>query len=665
MLITVEGLDGAGKTTLIAGLARSSARPCCASPAGSSSPSGSARWSPTRRSHVDPRAEALLYAAARAQLVAEKLRPLLDAGETVLLDRFVDSSLAYQGGGRELGVEEIRALNAFGTGGPDARPHAAAADRPRARASRGSPAARPTGSRARGASSSRAWLETYDELAAAEPDRFVVLDATQPPDAVLAAALERPADEPRARPPRRRLRRPAPRALDELRARWHELAPEEREALTPLAKLAAERVKAASDDPDGYWAALAASGPPAGDRSPRRRATPLPLARRAALTVAFAEPAADAPAQLALGAPAPPAAARAGLPRSDATPESLLSLLGLTTFRPGQREAVQAALDGRDALVVMPTGGGKSLCYQLPALASRDLTVVVSPLIALMRDQCARLTDLGHPAVMLASGEDNQPALDAIRDGTRDGRASPRPSGSRRPRSAPRSRSARSRCSSSTRRTACPSGATTSGPTTCGSRRSSTSSATRRRWPAPRRRRRRSRRRSSRGSGLQRPGARPLRLRPPEPLLRRAAVRRRGLGRAQAGDARRRRRACPRTGPRSSTAARARAPRRPRLLRRGLQRRLPRRHARRRAHARAGRVHARRGRRRRRHERVRDGRRQGRRALGLALGAAVEPRGLLPGGRPRGPRRASRRGPSCSRRAATSAGSCASSARPR
>ncbi len=117
---------------------------------------------------------------------------------------------------------------------------------------------------------------------------------------------------------------------------------------------------------------------------------------------------------------APPVAARPpATPRapSDASPESLLSELGLTSFRPGQREAVQAALDGRDALVVMPTGGGKSLCYQLPALASTDLTVVVSPLIALMRDQCARLTDLGHPAVMLASGTDNQTALDAIRHG--------------------------------------------------------------------------------------------------------------------------------------------------------------------------------------------------------------------------------------------------------
>ncbi|MDW5598831.1 ATP-dependent DNA helicase RecQ, partial [Conexibacter stalactiti] len=132
-------------------------------------------------------------------------------------------------------------------------------------------------------------------------------------------------------------------------------------------------------------------------------------------------PGAPAAEQTLFGAPpAPPAAQRPPRAAIDADPASLLHLLGLSTFRPGQREAVQAALDGRDALVVMPTGGGKSLCYQLPALASDDLTVVVSPLIALMRDQCARLTDLGHPAVMLASGGDgeaNRQALEQIRSG--------------------------------------------------------------------------------------------------------------------------------------------------------------------------------------------------------------------------------------------------------
>jgi ATP-dependent DNA helicase RecQ len=101
-------------------------------------------------------------------------------------------------------------------------------------------------------------------------------------------------------------------------------------------------------------------------------------------------------------------------------PDGLLAHLGYRLFRPGQREAVEAALEGRDALIVMPTGGGKSLCYQLPGLASPKLTVVVSPLIALMADQCRRLTRDGHPVVMVASGmgeERNRDALARVRDG--------------------------------------------------------------------------------------------------------------------------------------------------------------------------------------------------------------------------------------------------------
>jgi ATP-dependent DNA helicase RecQ len=103
-----------------------------------------------------------------------------------------------------------------------------------------------------------------------------------------------------------------------------------------------------------------------------------------------------------------------------ADPNSLLAHVGHRSFRPGQREAVQAALDGRDALIVMPTGGGKSLCYQLPGLCSPRLTVVVSPLIALMADQCRRLAGDGHPVVMVASGmgeERNRDALARVRDG--------------------------------------------------------------------------------------------------------------------------------------------------------------------------------------------------------------------------------------------------------
>jgi ATP-dependent DNA helicase RecQ len=88
-------------------------------------------------------------------------------------------------------------------------------------------------------------------------------------------------------------------------------------------------------------------------------------------------------------------------------PEQLLARFGLSEFRAGQREAVQAALDGRDSLVVMPTGAGKSLCYQLPALddsnPARPLVLVVSPLIALMDDQRERLKRVGVRVAMVAS----------------------------------------------------------------------------------------------------------------------------------------------------------------------------------------------------------------------------------------------------------------------
>jgi dTMP kinase len=192
-LITVEGLDGAGKTTLVAGVTRELAARgrellVLREPGGVELSERIRVLVKDAELSVDPRAEALLYAAARAQLVAEQLVPLLDGGQWVLLDRFVDSSLAYQGAGRGLGIEEIRTLNAFATGGltPD-----------RTLLLRIDPAV----GRARIAGREADRLElageaffaevarAYDALARAEPERFAVIEADRPPEQVLADAL--------------------------------------------------------------------------------------------------------------------------------------------------------------------------------------------------------------------------------------------------------------------------------------------------------------------------------------------------------------------------------------------------------------------------------------------------------------------------------------------
>src|SRR5918994_84220 len=86
------------------------------------------------------------------------------------------------------------------------------------------------------------------------------------------------------------------------------------------------------------------------------------------------------------------------------SPQELLrTRFGFTEFRPGQLPVIEALLAGRAALAIFPTGGGKSLCYQLPALARPGVTLVVSPLIALMKDQVDALEELGLPATFINS----------------------------------------------------------------------------------------------------------------------------------------------------------------------------------------------------------------------------------------------------------------------
>ena len=82
---------------------------------------------------------------------------------------------------------------------------------------------------------------------------------------------------------------------------------------------------------------------------------------------------------------------------------TLKATFGYPDFRPGQAQAVEAVLGGRDTLVVLPTGGGKSLCYQVPALLLPGLTVVVSPLISLMKDQVDALAARNLPAAFINS----------------------------------------------------------------------------------------------------------------------------------------------------------------------------------------------------------------------------------------------------------------------
>jgi ATP-dependent DNA helicase RecQ len=98
----------------------------------------------------------------------------------------------------------------------------------------------------------------------------------------------------------------------------------------------------------------------------------------------------------------------------------LHDVFGFPSFREGQEEIVRAVLDGSDVMAVMPTGAGKSLCYQLPALVRGGLTVVVSPLIALMRDQVAAMRHFGIEAGSLNSANDsdeNRRVADAVREG--------------------------------------------------------------------------------------------------------------------------------------------------------------------------------------------------------------------------------------------------------
>jgi dTMP kinase len=194
-LITIEGIDGAGKTTLARALVEALAQrgidvTLLREPGGVRAAERIRELVKDPESTIGARAEALLYAAARAQLVEEAVLPLLDSGANVLLDRFVDSSLAYQGAGRELGMEAVREINQFGTGGltPD-RTLLLSLDTTTGRARSGDRAGAPDRLERQPDVFFDRIAAAYRELAESEPGRIRVIDASRDPAAVLADSL--------------------------------------------------------------------------------------------------------------------------------------------------------------------------------------------------------------------------------------------------------------------------------------------------------------------------------------------------------------------------------------------------------------------------------------------------------------------------------------------
>ncbi|MFL5885316.1 MAG: dTMP kinase, partial [Thermoleophilaceae bacterium] len=189
LFVTLEGIDRSGKTSQ----ARMLVDALGPDALGVREPGGTTLGERVRELLKDPAAtigapaEALLFAAARAELVAEVIRPALDDGRIVVCDRYVDSSLAYQGLARGLGVEDVARLNEWATEGlkpdltilleldPDsARRRAGEDDR----------------FEDEGAALQRAVADAYEQLAAAEPERWRRVDASRPVEDVHADVLK-------------------------------------------------------------------------------------------------------------------------------------------------------------------------------------------------------------------------------------------------------------------------------------------------------------------------------------------------------------------------------------------------------------------------------------------------------------------------------------------
>lgn len=188
LFVTFEGIDRSGKTTQARMLVSALGSDALGVREPGGTPAGERIRAVLKDSSIPlgPAAEALLFAAARGEIVEKVIRPALVDGKVVVSDRFLDSSLAYQGGARGLGVEEVERINRFATGGLvpdltfllDLSPSVAASR---------------TGETDRfedeGAVLQEAVLDTYERLVLDDPGRWRRIDATRPPDEIHAEVL--------------------------------------------------------------------------------------------------------------------------------------------------------------------------------------------------------------------------------------------------------------------------------------------------------------------------------------------------------------------------------------------------------------------------------------------------------------------------------------------
>jgi dTMP kinase len=189
LFISFEGIDGVGKSTqadrldaYFVSLGRTVARTF---EPGGTELGKSIRQLLLHSGHVDARAEALLYAADRAHNVATLIRPALELGQVVITDRYLDSSVAYQGAGRVLGADEVRDLSLWATGG--LLPHLTVLldlDAEAAVTRRSKTGTAPDRLESEKLAFFEAVRACYLEIAAADPNRFLVVDAHDSPDSI-------------------------------------------------------------------------------------------------------------------------------------------------------------------------------------------------------------------------------------------------------------------------------------------------------------------------------------------------------------------------------------------------------------------------------------------------------------------------------------------------